>query len=244
PGDIAKYRAPDPDAPWRLETLRAVTARYKGKRSIWFHHRAVFMWSAYLAGLERILEWMLAAPELVQQLFSLVLEVNERIVRNAIRAGAEVIVLGDDYASNQAPLFSPSCFRSLVLPCLQHMVDVIHQEGARVVKHTDGNIWPIIDDLVRTGIDGLNPLEPVAGMDLAAVKKRYGKQVCLIGNIDCGELLSHGTTTEVELAVKRALQIGMPGGRYMLCSSNSIHASVRPANYLAMVTTGLREGWY
>jgi len=242
--DLSVYQPPDPDAPWRLDSLRSIVARFKGKRSIWFHHRAAFMWSAYLAGLETVLEWMLSAPENVHALFKKVAGVNERIIVNAIRAGAEVIVLGDDYASNQAPLFSPACFREFVLPYLQRMVDVIHEQGARVVKHTDGNIWSIIGDIVSTGIDGLNPLEPVAGMDLAQVKAIHGDRVCLIGNIDCGELLSHATVEEVTAAVRQALATGMPGGRYMLCSSNSIHASVNPDNYRAMVATGLSEGWY
>lgn len=242
--DLARYQPPDPDAPWRLDALRDVVGRFKGRRSIWFHHRAAFMWSAYLAGLERVLEWMYTEPDLVQALFTRVAEVNERIIRNAIRAGAEVIVLGDDYASNQAPLFSPAHFNQFVRPHLARMVAAIHDEGARVVKHTDGNIWPIIADIVSTGIDGLNPLEPVAGMDLGRVKTEYGARVCLIGNIDCGELLSHGSPEEVEQAVRAALAAGMPGGRYMLSSSNSIHASVRPENYRAMVAAGKRWGKY
>jgi uroporphyrinogen decarboxylase len=242
--DLAHYQPPDPDAPWRFDNLRDVVGRFKGKRSIWFHHRAAFMWSAYLAGLERVLEWMYTEPDLVQALFTRVAAVNERIIRNAIRAGAEVIVLGDDYASTQAPMFSPRHFRQFVRPYLVQMVGAIHQEGARVVKHTDGNIWPIIEDIVSTGIDALNPLEPVASMDLEQVKARYGSRVCLIGNIDCGELLSHGTVEEVEQAVQTTLAAGMPGGRYMLSSSNSIHASVRPENYRAMVEAGKKWGQY
>ncbi|MHB1356948.1 MAG: uroporphyrinogen decarboxylase family protein [Anaerolineae bacterium] len=242
--DLACYHPPDPDAPWRLDALRTVVARYKGRRSIWFHHRAAFMWSAYLAGLERVLEWMYTEPDLVHALFTRVADVNERIIRNAIRGGAEVIVLGDDYASNQAPLFSPTHFNQFVRPHLARMVAAIHDEGARVVKHTDGNIWPIIEAIVSTGIDGLNPLEPVAGMDLGQVKAEYGARVCLIGNIDCGELLSHGTIEEVEQAVRTALAAGMPGGCYMLSSSNSIHASVKPENYRAMVDAGKRWGKY
>jgi uroporphyrinogen decarboxylase len=242
--DLARYKAPDPDAPWRLDALRNVVARFKGRRSIWFHHRAAFMWSAYLAGLENVLEWMYTEPDLVQSLFMQVANVNERIIRNAIRAGAEVIVLGDDYASNQAPLFSPTHFKQFVRPHLARMVAAIHDEGALVVKHTDGNIWSIIEGIVSTGIDGLNPLEPAAGMDLAHVKAEYGSRVCLIGNIDCGELLSHGTPEDVEQAVRTALTAGMPGGRYVLSSSNSIHASVKPENYRAMVEAGQRWGRY
>lgn len=240
--DLRCWTPPDPDAPFRLETLRANVARYRGKRAIFFHHRAAFMWSAYLVGLDRVLELFYDDPDFVHDLFTRVVTVNERIIRLAIRAGAEVVCLGDDYASNQGPLFSPAMFREFVLPYLQRVIDAIHEEGGLAVKHSDGNIWPILEDIVQTGADGLNPLEPVAGMDIGEVKAAYGDRICLIGNIDCGDLLSNGTIEEVEAAVAEAIRAGAPGGRFMLSSSNSIHASVNPANFKAMIDTGHRYG--
>lgn len=242
--DLARWTPPDPDAPYRFEALRDVVARYKGKRAILFHHRVAFMYSAFLVGLDRLLELFYEDPGFVHELFERVVTVNERIIRNAIRAGAEVVSLGDDYASNQAPLFSPRMFREFVLPYLQRVVNAIHEEGALAVKHTDGNIWPILADIVNTGVDGLHPLEPVAGMDLGEVKRAFGDRVCLIGNIDCGELLCSGTTEEVETAVREAIRVAAPGGRYMLSSSNSVHAGVKPENYKAMIEAGRRYGDY
>ncbi|NUP99540.1 MAG: hypothetical protein HUU35_06765 [Armatimonadetes bacterium] len=240
--DLRRWQPPDPEASHRLAGLQGVVARYRGRRAILFHHRAAFMWSAYLVGLDRLLELFYDDPEFVHELFERVVSVNERVIRRAIRLGAEVVCLGDDYASNSGPLFSPAMFRELVLPYLQRVVDAIHDEGALAVKHSDGNLWPLLDDIVATGADGLNPLEPTAGMDLAAVKAVYGQQICLIGNIDCGELLSHGTPAEVDATVAQAIAAGAPGGRFMLSSSNSIHASVRPENYLAMIEAGRRYG--
>ncbi len=237
--DLLRWTPPDPLAPHRLTGLRENVARYQGRRAILFHHRAAFMWSAYLVGLDRLLELFYDDPDFVFELFERVVAVNERIIREAIRAGAEVVCLGDDYASNQGPLFSPAMFRQFVLPYLQRVIDAIHEEGALAVKHSDGYLWPILDDIVNTGADGLNPIEPTAGMALAEVKAAYGDRICLIGNIDCGELLSHGTIPEVEAAVREALRVGAPGGRFILASSNSIHASVKPENYRAMLAAGL-----
>ena len=93
-----------------------------------------------------------------------------------------------------------------------------------------------------TGVDGLNPLEPVAGMDLAKVKAACGDRVCLVGNIDCGELLCHGTVAQVESAVREAIEAGAPGGRYMLACSNSIHAGVKPENFAAQLAAGRKYG--
>ena len=240
--DLARWTPPDPEAPHRLEGLRENVARYKGRRAVLFHHRAAFMWSAYLVGLDHLLELFYEDPDFVHDLFERVVTTNERIIRNAVRAGAEVVCLGDDYAHNGGPLFSPAMFRRFVLPYLQRVVDAIHDEGALAVKHSDGNIWPILEDIVATGADGLNPLEPTAGMDLAEVKADYGDRICLIGNIDCGELLSRGTPAQVEDAVREAIRVGAPGGRFILSSSNSIHASVNPTNFRTMIEAGRRYG--
>lgn len=242
--DVKHYQPPDPDAPHRLSKLRDVVQRYKGKRAICFHHRAAFMWSAYLMGIDNLLLNMVAEPEFAELLMDKVLEANMQVVRNAIQAGAEVVVLGDDYAHNTGPLMSPALFEKMILPRLVKMVSLIHEEGAFCIKHSDGNIYPILDMIVSTGCDGLNPIEPVAGMDLATVKRLVGDRVCLVGNIDCGELLSHGTPEQVAETVKQAIEDGGGGGGFILSSSNSIHSSVDPANFAAMVDAGRLYGRY
>jgi len=244
PDNLLTWQPPDPEAPHRLEPLRQNIARFKGKRAIFLHHRAAFMHSVYLLGMDRLLEYFHTAPEFVHELMDKVVAVNERIIRNAIRLGAEVICIADDYASNLAPMFSPRHFLEFVRPRLQRIVNAIHEEGALAIKHSDGNLWPILADIVSTGVDGLNPIEAIAGMDLGQVKAQYGDRLCLVGNIDCGELLCHGTPAQVEAAVVEALRVAKPGGRFMLASSNSIHAGVRPENFAAMLAAGKRHGSY
>ena len=242
--DLRTYRPPDPDAAHRLGKLPDYVKRYKGKRAIVFHHRAAFMWSCYLMNIENMLMALAADPPLADAVMDMVVEVNEQVGRNAVRAGADIVTLGDDYAMNTAPLFSPECFRSHILPRMQRVVDAVHEEGGLVMKHSDGNLWPILDMIVDTGTDALNPIEPVAGMDIAEVKAQYGDRICLVGNIDCGELLSHGTVEQVELAVRGCIAAAAPGGGFILSSSNSIHSSVKPENFVTMVQTGRQWGCY
>lgn len=242
--DARRYEPPDPDAPHRLSKLRDVVARFKGRRAIIFHHRAGFMWSAYLMGIDNLLLNMASDPDFAELVMDKVLEANMRVVRNAIREGAEVVVLGDDYAHNTGPLMSPGLFEKMILPRLRKMVDLIRSEGAFCIKHSDGNIYPLLEMIVSTGCHAINPIEPVAGMDLAAVKRLVGRRVCLVGNIDCGELLSHGSPTQVEEAVRKAIEDAAPGGGFILSSSNSIHSSVDPKNFLAMIEAGRRYGRY
>lgn len=240
--DAKSYIAPDPDAPHRLGKLPDIVARYKEKRAIFFHHRAAFMWSAYLMGIDNLLAAFLTEPELANFVMDKVLEANIRVVRNAVRAGAEVIVLGDDYAHNLAPLMSPAVFREFILPRLAKMVTAVKEEGAFCVKHSDGHLYPILDMIVSTGIDGLNPIEPVAGMELSTVKRLIGDRVCLLGNIDCGHLLPHGTPDQVKQAVAQAIRDAGEGGGFIITSSNSIHSSVNPANYVAMIEAAHNPG--
>jgi uroporphyrinogen decarboxylase len=202
------------------------------------------MWSAYLMGLDNILMNLLAEPELVEVTMAKVLRCNLRIVQRAIRAGAEVIILGDDYAGNQGPLMSPELFRRFLLPPLKEMISLIHNEGALCIKHSDGNLYPLLDMIVAAGPDGINPIEPVAGMELKKVKELVGRKVCLAGNIDCAHLLPHGTPEQVRVAVRQAIADAAAGGGYILTSSNSIHSSCAPQNFVAMVRACHEFGSY
>ncbi len=242
--DLEAYAPPDPEAPWRLGRVPELVERYKGEKAVVLHHRAAFMWSAYVAGLDRLLYTFAADPDFAHVLMDKVLEANIAMVRRAVRAGVDIVMLGDDYAHNTAPMMSPTHFETYIFPRLRKMIDVIHEEGALCIKHSDGHIWPILEMIVEAGPDAINPLEPVAGMDMGEVKTRYGDRVCLVGNIDCGELLSHGSAQEVAAAVRKCIAAGAPGGGFMLSSSNSIHSSVKPENYLAMVRAGKANGTY
>ena len=87
-------------------------------------------------------------------------------------------------------------------------------------------------------------MEPVAGMDLATVKGLVGNQMALVGNVDCGHLLSHGTPEQARQAVRQCISDAGSGGGYLLCSSNSIHSSCKAENLRAMVEAGLEFGKY
>ncbi|MBU4366232.1 MAG: uroporphyrinogen decarboxylase family protein, partial [Kiritimatiellae bacterium] len=218
--------------------------RYKGHRAICFHHRAAFMWSAYLMGMDNILADFLLEPEKVEIVLDKVLKTNIAVIRRAIRAGAEIIVLGDDYAHNLGPMMSSELFRHFLLPRLKKMVEAIHEEGALCIKHSDGNIYPLLEMIVSAGPDGINPIEPAAGMDLKTVKHLVGDQVCLVGNIDCAYLLPFGTPAQARDTVRQAIADAGTGGGFILSSSNSIHSTCRPENVMAMVRAGHEFGAY
>jgi len=153
-------------------------------------------------------------------------------------------VFGDDYGGNEGPLMSPKHFEEFFLPGMLEVVQTAKELGAYVIKHTDGNINEILEMMVSTGIDGIHPLDPEAGMNIKEVKEKYGDRVCVIGNIDTGKILSDSTPDVVEEVVKNTIMDVAPGGGYIIASANSIHVRVKPENYLAMLKAARKYGNY
>lgn len=242
--DLDNYTPPDPDADHRLKTLEEAVRRFKGEKAIVFLGHDAFEFSHYLYGMENLLVAYITNPEFVHRLARVVIDYKKRVMERAIEMGADIVMTGDDYADRRGPIMSPDHFREFVLPYLKEMVDLAKSKGVPFIKHTDGNIWPIIDMIVDTGIDGLDPLEPIAGMDIGRVKELYGDRIAVVGNVDCGELLSRGTVEEVVEAVKETIAKASPGGGHILASSNSIHPAVKPENYKAMVEAAREFGRY
>ena len=102
---------------------------------------------------------------------------------------------------------------------------------------------PILDQLVQTRPHALHSIDPQAGVDIAAVKRRYGQEVCLIGNVNCG-LLQTGTDAEAAESARYALRHGMPGGGYIFSTSNCVYTGLPLARYELMLDVWRREGNY
>ena len=242
--DLDRYTPPDPDAEYRLDSLREAVKRFKGDRAIVFLTHDAFEFSHYLYGMDALLMDYAMNPDLVHRLARIIIDYKKPLMERAIEMGADVVGSGDDYANRHAPIMSPDHFGELVLPYLKEMIDAAKAKGVPFMKHTDGNLWPIIDMMVDEGIDVLDPIEPIAGMDIGEVKARYGDRIAIAGNVDCGELLSRGTPDAVVEAVKETIAKASVGGGHILASSNSIHPAVDPQNYRAMVEAGKRYGQY
>jgi len=240
PEDLKHYTPPDPNADDVLGHLPEVIERFGGRRAITAICRDAFFNPAFLRGTSQYLMDMVENPRLVHELVDVCLSYDIPAMQRMVAAGCDVVVFGDDYADKNSTLMSPAHFREFILPGLKRCVDAAHEAGAYVVKHTDGNIMGVLDMIVETGIDGLNPLEPQAGMDIGLIKQQYGDRIALVGNIDCGYLLSQAPVEEVRRVTRETIETAKPGGGYCLSSSNSIHSSVKPENLMAMVET-LRE---
>lgn len=241
---LSEYTPPDPNADHRLSTLENAVDRFGGERAVVFLSHEAFEFSHYLRGMKNLLIDYYRNPGLAKKLARMVTDYKKEVIERAIEIGADAIVTGDDYCNRAGPIMSLDHFKSFVLPYLKETIRTAKKHGIPYIKHTDGNIWPILDLMVDAGITAIDPLEPVAGMDIGKVKHQYGDRICLMGNIDCGDLLSTGSPPDVVTTVKDTIQRAAPEGGYVLASSNSIHPAVKPDNYLAMMEAGRSYGSY
>jgi uroporphyrinogen decarboxylase len=163
--------------------------------------------------------------------------------KRLVEGGMDGFALCSDYCLNTGPFLSPAMFAEFVAPFLARLVGAYRDMGAYVIKHTDGNIMPILDQLVDADPHALHSLDPQGGVDIAEVKRRYGQQVCLIGNVNCG-LLDTGTEAECVESARYCLRHGMPGGGYVFSTSNCVYTGMDLGRYDLILDVWRREGDY
>ena len=160
-----------------------------------------------------------------------------------MKAGLDGFALCADYCYNSGPWLSPVMFAEFVTPFLQRLIDGMRSMGAYTIKHTDGNILPIIDQLLECRPHALHSLDPQAGVDIREVKAQYARQVCLIGNVMCS-LLQTGTRQQIIESTRYCLEHGMPGGGYIFSTSNVAFRGMPPAHFDLIHDVRRRRGLY
>jgi uroporphyrinogen decarboxylase len=171
----------------------------------------------------------------------------EQALRRAERfhahGGPDGFALCADYCFNQGPFLSPAQFGEFITPYLARLIRGYRAAGFYVIKHTDGNIMSIAEQLVQTEPHALHSLDPQGGVDIAEVKRLYGNRVCLIGNVHCG-MLDTGTPEQARESARYALRHGMPGGGYIFSTSNCIYTGRPLSQYEVMLEVWREEGNY
>jgi uroporphyrinogen decarboxylase len=168
----------------------------------------------------------------------------------ALGSNVDIIKIGDDLGTQESLLLSPAMYRRILKPIQADDIRFIRfireRTSARVFFHTDGDVFPLIDDFVEMGIDILNPIQTSAGTmsNLEELKARWGDRLTFCGAIDTQRILPTGTPDEVRAEVRRVIEILGPGGRYMVSSVHTVMNDVPAANVLAMVDAALEFGTY
>lgn len=151
--------------------------------------------------------------------------------------------LCSDYCFNVNPFFTPLMFAEFIAPYLSKVIDGYRARGFYSIKHTDGNIMPIVDQMADCKPDALHSLDPQGGVDLKEMRRLYSDRMCLIGNVNCG-LLQTGTIEECEADIRRSLKDGMEGYGYIFSTSNCVYTGLDLERYELMNRIWQEEGAY
>jgi uroporphyrinogen decarboxylase len=234
----AAEQAQPPSADEFVE-LRALAARAGDERSL--KHGAGFL------AIPPESPWLEAAalrPELIEQYLDATVEQSLITIPELPKHGIDVLWAGGDLASNAGPLYSPAMFRRFMLPRLKKIVAAAHEVGLFYLFRTDGDVWPIAQELfVESGIDAYGEIDIDAGMDAAEVKRKL-PHLTLWGGVSCGRTLVFNSPGQIEEKVRAVMAECKPGGGYILGSSNSIHTGIPTRNFLAMQEAARNFGSY
>ncbi len=234
---LEAYRPPDPCRPeLYLEAERLITDH---KRDYWIVGvtvTTIFETAWALRGLERMLLDFVEDPELADRLLDIPYRYHLTAAKRLVELGADMIWTGDDVGAQHGMLISPRTWRRFFKPRMAEFVSTLKSinPAVKVAYHSDGNIEPIIPELIEIGVDVLNPIQP-ACMDPAKLKRQYGNNLCFWGTIDEQYTLPFGTPGDVKAQVlDRIATVGYDGG-LILAPTHHVQLDTPLENFWAMV---------
>ena len=189
-----------------------------------------YLWR--IIGTENSLYWMMEEPDVykafVDRIGGFLLDFCKAqiIAGNGKLSG---MYIWGDVAYRNGMLFNPKLWREIFMPHVKALIELCHSYGLLVVYHSCGNATPIYDDLVHIGLDGYNPLEVKADLDVVELKQKYKDKLTFVGNIDV-RVLEDGDPIKIKREVLYKLQASIGGG-WVFQSDHSVSSDVQPESY-------------
>ncbi len=196
-------------------------------------------------GHEIMLRAMLKRPEWIHDIFDtytrVAIEMFEMFTAEGYTCDGAFVY--GDMAYKTGPFMSPRHFREFLCPYHKRLFDVFHHHGMPVIFHSDGDIRPVIDDLIASGADAINPLECKAGMDLRELAPRYGDRLSFVGNFDVRVMLTNDAE-RIRQEVRDKLAAAMPYRGIIYHSDHSIPPGVTLESYRVVLDELRKQGTY
>lgn len=242
PEDVEAFQIPDPEAYGWTFSMELGVEMVDGDVAVAGFIRDPFALAWEMLTPMKFVLWMHRERGVIEGLLERLTEFNVEVIKRIGEVGVDFIVSGGDYCEEKGPMVPVGFFRERVFPMLARQVNAAHSRGLLFVKHTDGNIMPILEDLAGL-VDGLHSLDPSAGVDIAQVKSKHGDELVLMGNVAV-DSLARKSVAEVVEETRMCIEKASPGGGHILSSSNSWAGGAKLANCLAMVEAGKKYGSY
>jgi uroporphyrinogen decarboxylase len=240
--EFERFNFPDPHAAGRTFGIEQMKRKIGDEIALAGLIRDSFVYAWEMFRVTDFVRWLYEKPDFIRRVVERVTDFNVEVTKRMIDAGADLFFGDGDYCEKRGPLVPLKFFRDVIFPNLQKQVKVVHEAGLKFIKHSDGNINPILPDLSKI-VDGVHSLDPSAGIDIKEVKRVYGDKLVLMGNISVDNLCTK-SPEDITEETKRCLRAAAHGGGFILSSSNSWYASAKIENCQAMVETGRKYGRY
>jgi uroporphyrinogen-III decarboxylase len=234
---IAGYVPPDPGRPGLYdETAR--TIREFG-RDYWIVGVAVTtIWETAwaLRGLERLFLDLVEAPDTAEAVLDIPFRYHLAVAKRLAGMGVDMVWLGDDVGGQTGMIMSPRLWRRFLKPRLASIIAETKavRPGVKVAYHSDGDVSPIVPELIEIGVDILNPIQP-ACMDPARLKADFGDRLSFWGTVDEQRTLPFGSPAEVAREVRQRLETVGRNGGLILAPTHHVQLDTPMENFWAMV---------
>jgi uroporphyrinogen decarboxylase len=197
----------------------------------------------HIFGLKNLLKLVHVEGDLVRETIYRLSAHYSKVLTRVLEEDVDAIWFFGDLATNRGPFISPSMYEDLFFHPHRQLFRLAGARGVPVVFHSDGDIRLLVPSFLREGVNAIQPLDALAGMDVVKLKEQYGDRLAFMGNVPNKTVLPRGTPGDVAETVKEKLLAGMGGG-YILGSSHSIAGDVPPDNFDAMLEAARRYGRY
>ena len=250
--DLARYPWPQVAHPSRFAGLKAKAKAIQeaGYAVVALSGVSVFETCYMLRGVERWLMDLAANPDFALALLRQVADLQKAAACRMMEEAGEyidVVITGDDLGSQKAPLISPKMYRRMIKPIHAELLSAVKSRTkAKIFYHSDGNIYPLLGDLIEVGAELLNPVQ-VSAQDMgdtARLKREFGDRLSFCGAIDTQVVLPYGTPDDVRREVRRRIKDLGPGGGYIVASVHCLQPDVPPENVVAMLEEAQQAGRY
>lgn len=192
----------------------------------------------YLRGMEQTYLDLATEPAMAEAIIAHIvgyfLEYNERVF-TAAEGAIDIFMMGDDFGTQQGPMMSLPTWRRFFRPGFVAFIELAHRHGLKVMHHTCGSVVELIPDFIACGLDILQSLQPqAAGMDLARLRREFGRDLCFQGGIDIQGVLPHGTPDDVRRHVREQVEAAGDEGGYIICTAHNLQPDTPLENALAL----------
>jgi uroporphyrinogen-III decarboxylase len=196
-----------------------------------------------MRGMTRAMFDLVERPSLVHALMEKGVAIAAEKGKFNIDLGLKVLRINDSVANMS--VISPDHWRAFVLPHMRDLCTELHDYDPEVLLycHICGNVLPVIDDLVDTGLDCIGPLDPLGGFSCGAVRERVRDRVSLLGGVDT-QTFVRGQPDQIEDEARRCIAEAGAAGGFVLGSGCVIPRTARRDNLVALTRAADLYGRY